>query len=213
MKGNLTLALWLLALVPGLMGAKRAAAAAEVPEKRTATVQVLAFRTLGGYLSKSPTIERFESRDRKNFASRFHNGVAEGIPFGDYLMVASVFPLEPERRLVRIYQAQVMVVIGPAVRGIDFREDQFDLHGRVVDPLLVGKRSFVKLVGVFSAASLETSISDSGVFEFGGLTWGKYLLLVISEDGIVATRPISIPYSMNEPPLEIAVGSGNPPSR
>lgn len=194
-----------LALLPFLFYSAHAAAAGP-PKEGTANVHVLVFNTQGSRVQGPITIRKFESRGR-NFASRFHDGFAEDIPFGDYVLSADIHSRDGAVRFVRIYQRQTTVVIESVVPGIDFAVDKWDLKGTVVGSLPIGKTCFVKLVGVFSTASFESSISNSGGFSFGGLTWGKYLLLVVSEDGILANRPISIPYSMTEPPLEVPIPS------
>jgi hypothetical protein len=153
----------------------------------------------------TPEVRLFESDDHKNLASAFHSGVADHIPFGVYRIEAYVGGFYPEIRYVSVYLQRMTVVVGlPLGREAMVLPVPPSLHGKVLGTLPSSKRSFVRLTGVFSSQSLESIIGSDGSFDFSIPTDGKYLLLVVSEDGILASRMIESPYTGS--PLEIKIG-------
>jgi hypothetical protein len=168
--------------------------------RSVARVEVLAFDTRGKFLG-APTIEVFEADNHTNFAAKFHAGVAEDIPFGEYRIKSDLPAYSSEARFIRVYQRRVTVVLGLTV-GYELPSIPLSLHGRVVGRV-PPQRTFVRLAGVFSSLSMESPIGPDGGFDLVGLTWGKYLLLVVGEDGVLASRALTIPYT--GPPLEIDI--------
>jgi hypothetical protein len=169
-----------------------------------ATVTVLAFDTTGRFLG-APDINLFERENEKNLAEKFHEGVAKGMPLGVYRIEAVLPAYYPERRIVRVYQPDVTIVMGLESGFREASPVPLTLHGRVTGKVpAVAKHRFVKVSGVFVDVSVEASIGQGGVFDVSGLSWGLYLLFVVDEDGILAMRTLNIPYT--GPPLEIKIG-------
>jgi hypothetical protein len=83
------------------------------------------------------------------------------------------------------------------------------LRGRVIGSLPSKHRSYARLVSLYSNASFESDIAPNGEFEFGGPGWGSYLLLVVSEDGLLAARTVELPRS--GPPIEVTIGRDRVP--
>lgn len=190
----------LITLAPGVFwGQKRAVGPPQV--QSPATVEVLAFDTRGRFLGP-PIVKLFEAFDRTNYAPRFREGVANGIPFGDYRIEAYLPAYSSETRYVRVYQQRVTVIVGLTV-GYETPIIPLSLHGRVVGQL-ASEKTFVKLAGVFSTLSMESPVASDGGFDLIGLSWGTYLLLVVGEDGVLASRTLAIPYT--GAPLEIEIG-------
>jgi len=180
-------------------------------EQYTASVQVIAFENRGAFLG-SPDVRVFESEDHKNMASAFHAGVADHIPFGIYRMEVYFSGFYPETRYVAVYRRKVTVVAGlPFGREAMILPVPPMLHGKVVGSLPRGKRAFVKLVGVYSSESLEAEVDPNGEFDFSIPHDGLYLLLVVGEGGVLATRAITSPYA--GAPIEIEIGPGAHPAR
>lgn len=179
--------------------------AAPNDERFMATVHVLAFEARGTFLGNAD-VRLFESEDHKDLASAFHAGVAEHIPFGVYRVEARMSGFYSEVRYVAVYQRHVTVIVGlPFGRESLTLPIPARLHGKVVGSFPGAKKGFVKLTGLFSNKSLESSIATDGGFDFS-IPWdGRYLLLVIDEDGVLASQAIDIPYS--GPPLEIRIGT------
>jgi len=178
-----------------------------VTPQQVATVEVIAFDTRGPFLGAA-NVKTFESYDHHEFASSFHDGRAEKIPFGVYRVVGSRTAYYSETRYVNIFQRNVTVVLGLSF-GFELPEVPLTLRGRVLGlSAPPGKDTFVKLCGVYSNESFESAIDSRDMFEFAGLRpSGVFLLLVVGKDGVLASRTITIPYV--GPLLEIDVGSGD----
>jgi hypothetical protein len=176
------------------------------PEGPTATVEVLAFEATKGRFLGPPQVRAFESDDQPNLASRFRNGVASDIPHGLYRIEARLPGYFSDVRYVRVYQSKVTIVLG---LRFDYELPKLPptLHGRVVGLTAAARaKTFVKLVGVYESLSIESQIDQNGRFILGGLTPGLFLLFVAGENGILASRTLTVPYS--GPQLEIEVSSG-----
>jgi hypothetical protein len=93
-----------------------------------------------------------------------------------------------------VFQRNVTVVVGLPV-GFELPAVPVRplLRGRVRGPLPAAGRAFVRLVGVYSNRSMESGIADDGSFEVSVPEDGKYLLLVISDQGVLASRVILAP--------------------
>lgn len=199
---NVTNLDWLLASLviafgpADLLGQTRASIGDQQP---VATVEVLAFDTRGKFLG-APTVATFEAYDRTNFAAKFHAGTAEGIPFGEYRIEAHLPAYSSETRYVRVYERCTTVIVGLTV-GYERPTVPLRVDGHVVGK--PPKGAFVRLVGVFSNLSVESPIRIDGGFALVGLTWGKYLLLVVGQEGLLATQALTIPYA--GPPIEIEI--------
>jgi hypothetical protein len=176
--------------------------AAQHTVNRIARVRVVAFDTRGALLDP-PDISIFTSRETGDLASKFHGGVADGIPYGAYRIRAHRTAYSGEVRHVWVYQPQVTVVVGLTF-GYELPVVPPTLPGRVIGAIVPGE-TFVKLVGVYSSGSTESAIDSGGAFELGGLSDGRFLLLVVSKSGVLASRPITIPYT--GPPLEIEIAT------
>jgi hypothetical protein len=172
----------------------------------TGSVHVLAYEASGRFLGM-PEIRIFETWDHKDLSERFHEGAADSIPFGVYRMEVFRRGCFPETRYVSVFSKQVTVIVGLSVaRETNGLPVQPMLHGRVKGLSSFDRRPFVKLVGLYSSQTLEASIATDGQFEFSIPRDGRYLLMVVSEDGLLASREITSPYS--GPPLEVEIGSG-----
>jgi hypothetical protein len=182
----------------GLISLLVCSAAAQIvpPSSRrvqpTATVEVLVFTTDGRYLD-TPTVELFESFDHQNLEAKFHDGVAEGIPYGSYRVRGNVSGYyNTEERQVSIYGQRVTLVLGATSLSMATRPEEF--HGHVIGPLPPGKKSYAKLTGIYSSGSIESAIGPDGDFEMVGMPRGLYLLLILSENRILASSLVSLPY-------------------
>ena len=193
---------WL--IVPVFLSAQDSADLAAVREGRwpSADVTVVSFDTNGRFLG-APVISIFEDAgDKKDLAPKFHGGAAEGVPFGTYRIKAYLTGYRSDEKYVWVYQRHVTVVVGLVIGGVADTVLPPTLRGRVVGALSFS-RTFVRLTSVYSNDSMDSSIGADGGFEMCGMAEGKYLLLVIGEAGVLASRPITFPYK--SPPLEISL--------
>jgi hypothetical protein len=171
-----------------------------------ARVEIIAFESKGRFLGP-PNVSIFESADHENLASRFRDGVATGIPYGVYRIEARLPAYFSDVRYLRVYQAKVTVVLGLRF-GEELPQVPPSLGGRITGLSAPLGRIFVKLIGVYENVAVESEISSDGSFELGGLSPGRFLLLVVGEKGVVASRALTIPYT--GPPLEIEVKDDHP---
>lgn len=168
-------------------------------DDRTAVVEVIAFDTNGRYLG-APTASLFEADDHTSLAPRFRNGAARSVPFGIYRIEARLPGYSSEVRYVRVFQPSVSVILGLTF-SLELPAIPPSLQGHVVG--LIPPRTFVRLIGVYSSTSMESTIDSEGNFRLGGLSDGQFLLLVVSQDGILASKAISIPYTGERLQIEI----------
>jgi hypothetical protein len=173
-------------------------------EQFVARVEVCAFDSRGTFLA-APTVRVFESESHKDFSTSFRSGVADHIPFGIYKLEAYMSGFYPEVRYVAIYRPQVTVVVGLAFgREALTLPQPPTIHGKVIGSLPRDKKIFAKLAGIYSDRALESKIGRDGDFDFGVPWDGRYLLLIVSEDAILASRTIDIPYMGRA--IEIKIG-------
>ena len=172
----------------------------------TATVEIRAFSETGVYLG-APTELVFEDLDeRRNRASEFRNGIGVGIPFGYYRVEARLPGYFSDITYAGVYQAHVTIVVGLRF-GQELPDIPPHLRGHISGLPVPASRSFVKLIGVYEHVSIESAIDENGDFQLGGLSPGLFLLMVIGEKGVLATRTLSIPYT--GPPLVIEIKGGS----
>lgn len=160
---------------------------------------------------ESPNVVRFESLDHRELSNLFHNGIADHIPFGTYWMEVHKEGFWPSTIEVAVYRRRVTVVMSLTTGNAPDFPIMPVLHGKVVGRMPIGKKSFAKLVGVLSSHSLESEINSDGEFDFGVPWNGHYMLLVANQDGLLASRPMDIPYT--GPPLAIRIGENVPEIR
>ncbi len=165
-----------------------------------ARVEVVAFEE-GGRCLGAPDVRIFESEDHRNLAAKFHSGVAENIPYGAYRLEGRLIAHTSDVQYVSVYGPQVTAVLGLAV-GYEVPLYPMVLQGRVIGPI-PPSRSFVKLTGIYNSRSMESSIAPDGGFSFAGVSHGSFILLVIGERGVLASRIVTIPYT--GPPLTIEI--------
>ena len=170
----------------------------------TSTVRVVAYEANGRYLG-APDISAFvDTGNQQDLASRFHGGVATAIPYGVYRVEGKQQWYYPDGRYVRVYQASVTIVLGMRFAS-ELPEAPPTLPGRVVGLTGPTDKTFARLMGVYENVSIEAAIDSEGKFALGGLTPGAFILLIVNDHGILASRTLSIPYT--GPPLEIVVGA------
>jgi site-specific DNA-cytosine methylase len=128
--------------------------------------------------------------------------LAVDIPYGIYRIEGRLPWYYSDTKFVRVYQPLVTVVL-----GLRFSQElpkvPPTLRGHVTGVPVSTTKAFVKLIGVYEHVSVESLIEGDGTFSLGGLSPGAFLLLVVGEHGIVASRTLTIPYT--GPPLEIAI--------
>ncbi len=143
-------------------------------------------------------VEFFSSRkNRKDYASRFHQNTASDIPYGIYHLRVSARGFWSAERDVRVFQSDVRVVVQLEL-GMGSDEGGFvsyPVSGRVKNLLPSSEPVWVKLVGVYSGVNMETKVSSSGDFILNKVPQGGYVLITIRETKILDCRPVEVPMS------------------
>lgn len=160
-----------------------------------ATVELRVYVENNGRLLEQPPVLKFMSEDGKNFASRFHSGVAEGIPYGVYEIYARRVGYTAIGGLVLVSQPRVTVVRGMAVGAVS--ESRNSLRGRVIGT--PPPHSFVRLVGIYSDDTQDSAIGFGGSFSFGNVSDRNYVLLVIGEGSSILASRILTTWDRREP--------------
>lgn len=172
-----------------------------------ATVRVVAYEANGRYLGM-PDVRTFVELDNKeNLASKFHNGVASGIPYGEYQIEGHESAYFPDSRHIAVYQPFVTIVLGLRFAS-ELPQIPPTLPGHVIGLQGSTEKTFAKLIGVYENVSMESSIDGDGRFTLGGLSSGLFVLLIIGEKGVIASRTLTVPYT--GPPLEMEIKGVNP---
>ena len=122
-----------------------------------------------------------ESSGGRNLASRFHGGVANGIPYGLYHCRVRLEGFWTTDREILVSQSNVLalVALNMGVEGGWPVSRVFGNIEGVHEPSLN-----VRLMGVYSEVIMDTVVSEEGKFEFSGVPEGTYVLLVADEGNL-----------------------------
>jgi hypothetical protein len=175
-------------------------------------VELVTFEEATGRLLGPPEVRVFESDTGKNFASQFHSGVADNIPHGIYRLEAFVPGYSAELRYVLINQARATVILGMPVSPIESVPFPA-IRGHILGSA-PPKRSFIRLVGIYSGQVMESAIEPDGTFGFAAVRCCRYLLLLMGDGGTLASKDLTISDAtlagkiavrLETPPLEIEI--------
>lgn len=81
--------------------------------------------------------------------------------------------------------------------------------GKLSPPPPKGRQAFVRLIAIYSQQELSGAVAIDGTFEFTQQLRGKYILVVVQGETVLATQLLSV-ESDQPPRLEINVGSPKP---
>jgi hypothetical protein len=194
------------------VGAAQVSPVDRAESKALGMVQVVAFDEATGRILPPPEVRLFQAGEQKNLAAKFHAGEVDDIPYGTYRIEAVVPGYTPELRYISVNQPRATVVLGMPVSPIE-NVPYPSIRGHIVGDLPL-KKSFIRLVGIYNGQLMETAIEPDGTFGFSGVRCCKYLLLIIGDGGIIASKDITISdatlagkitVSLNNPPLEIEI--------
>lgn len=85
-----------------------AAAFPALQEPKTGSIQVTAFDNTGGQIESEWIEADLFNSDGKKLPEAFHNGVAENVPYGDYLVVVWSPGFKSERRNLSLHLPRVI---------------------------------------------------------------------------------------------------------
>ena len=184
---------------------------------KKSTVSVVAFRTNGEALGGAPEIDVFEDvRTKVDWSKKFRNGVGSDIPYGTYrLEVKKMLTSSgrsyfiPEARYVSISQPEKTIIIGFDSQLYGPLIGPGKLTGMVSGDLPDGKQVFVRMVGLHSNVSVESSLDSNRRFEMDGLTFGPFLLTVFTNKLMLASKWVMLPSDMpskSAGPFQVVIG-------
>jgi hypothetical protein len=180
-----------------------------VKETRTSTVRIVPVDVLGDEL-EDVDVDLFQPRgDGTDFAKRFHRGIASKILYGTYTARIHVRGFRLANRLVRVYQPNVVVVVGLSVGG-EGDEWTWDLSGLVRGGGRTAGPLWIRVSGVYSDIILDAEVSDSGGFSLEKMPGGPYVLALVQGGKVLDVRAIKVPL---ESPLMIEIGDSKPTSK
>jgi hypothetical protein len=174
--------------------------------RQTATVHIHLVSNFGIPLLGEVKVDVFQDRYSSNhveLAERFKGDVADGIPFGIYLLKIHARGFWSVEREVRVFQPHVLAVIAVEPGGID--------GGLLFDTSTVGGKIqgaqsntlHLRLTGVFSDTIMDAQANPDGTFEFLGVPHGTYILIAAREGDsatsskgeVLFSRSVSVPMS------------------
>ena len=182
----------LVTILSGQCMAQRSGSTARGADEYIASVEILAYLSNGPSFLGSPEVFSFiELSSQKNLTDKFQKGVAKDVPFGTYVLEAGFTGFGRAYRVVRVMKKQVTVIIGLELRqeGVAFPTYA---RGRVNGALPKG-RNFIKIVGIISSITEESAIANDGSFELSKLPDGEYMVMVVNENGLIASRKVEMP--------------------
>jgi hypothetical protein len=165
-------------------------------ESFVARVQILAFASTGKFVGAPEVFSFVEISSKQNLTSRFKDGIANDVPFGTYVLDAGFSAFTREERVVRVAKKEVPIIVGIELRG-ELPEFPSYFRGRIIGAI-PQSRSFVRVVGIISGIAEDSLIARDGSFEFSDLPQGEYILMVVNETGLVASRRIAMPATRLE---------------
>jgi len=164
------------------------------PSQKMATVHVRIVSFVGEDLG-SPRIRRFQSLTTgQDLASRFQNGAASNVPFGEYRIDASQTGFSSAQRNVSVYQNEVWVILGLDVGTND--GGPLPVHQVAGSIKNVGSQEptiWLKLVSIHTGFIANGKVSDDGNFTIAGIPAGVYVLIAVQEAKVRAMKVVSVP--------------------
>ncbi len=160
------------AIACGLAGSY-AGHAQEALSKR-ATVHVRLVSTYGIPLNGRPIVDLFQptSTGARNRASSFNDGVASGIPYGEYRLRVHVRGFWTSERVVRVFQPEVTTVVALEI-GVEGDEPTYDIGGIVEN---AGPDVYLRLSPLYSIGVMDEEAGTDGRFTFSKVPEGMYIL-------------------------------------
>jgi hypothetical protein len=179
-----------------------------VKETRTSTVRIVPVHVLGNELGGNVDVDLFQSKDEKtNFAKRFHSGSASGIPYGTYTTRVYVRGFFPAERVVRVFQPNVVVVIGLQI-GMEGGPPTSNVSGRIRGADQSAGAIRVRISGVYSNDTLDAEVNGLGGFSLEKVPQGEYVLAVTQRERVLVVKAIKL--SSAESPIVIEVDDSKP---
>jgi hypothetical protein len=142
--------------------------------------------------------------DKKDYSGHFTGHVANGIPYGRYLLRVHT-PGYLLERFVDIEQPETWLQLGTQLGRYGNPEQSTDVpfEGTVIGLEGLATPIWVKLVPLFYEEAMQAPVGASGEFAFKQVPLGRYLILVISGSALIHTEEVN-PSRL---PLIITIGT------
>jgi hypothetical protein len=160
------------------------------PDLGSATVEVKVFDTFGIPL-EGAQVTLTAIGPALSFKETGATADFKRVPFGRYDLEVKLVGFETRRQEVRVYGPSLIFRAGLEL-GSTSSVEHAELSGlvRSVDPR--NSDLWVRLAGIYSSDLIENAVSEKGQFEFVGIAPGKYVLLLLQKDKILAVRQVEI---------------------
>ena len=112
------------------------------------------------------------------------------VPFGLYEAEVRVPGFEVRREKIGVYQQELMYRLG-VVLNYPHSTERPEIAGAVSFP---GSRKdlWVRLVSIFGGDVIENAVDHNGAFHLTGAAPGKYILVLLRKETVLATRAIEV---------------------
>lgn len=172
------------------------------PQKATVHIRIV---DSSGQDLGEPKLTLFRSKsDRQDFASRFRQGSATGLPFGIYKVRVHTQGFWSTEREVRVFQPDVWAVLSLDL-GIEGGPLKYNLSGSIRNLPSVEEPAWLRLSGVYSAVVIDGKASATGDFSMAGTPQGLYVLIVTQDRKVLDVRIVQVPAAG---PVDIKLAGG-----
>ena len=171
----------------------------------TAKLEILTLTTLGEPLAAARLQLSGDGSGPKYTGVSGPDGRAyfENVPFGQWDLDVSLAGFNNHRERIRVYQPALTFHLG-LVLGHPHVSQRTEIQG-VVSPMKTKSKyeMWIRMVPLYSGEFLESAIDSAGRFKLLGMDVGSYVLLVIAEGKVLATRPIEVQQRKQDVFIEI----------
>jgi hypothetical protein len=175
------------------------------PQKATVHIRIV---DSSGQDLGEPKVALFRSEsNQQDFASRFRQGAATGLPFGVYKARVYTQGFWSSEREVRVFQSDTWVVLSLEL-GMGELEGgllKFSLSGSIRNLPPIKEPVWLRLSGVYSAVVIDGKASATGDFSMSGIPQGLYVLIVTQDRKVLDVRTVQVPAAA---PVDIKLAGG-----
>jgi hypothetical protein len=127
----------------------------------------------------------------KDFSPGKFNGELHDLPYGDYSLRVLVPGFRYWKGDLHVRQPIARMTIGMQLGSIDGPLPTCSLSGKLSADTK-GRSFWIRLLPLYGNEISEIDVASSGTFEAWGLECGKYILAVVSREGVIRTLPIEL---------------------
>lgn len=159
-------------------------------EQDFSSVKVVVSDTFGKPLTGA-TVTLISLGPAQKFTGTGGRADFDKIPFGQYDLEIRLMGFLTRKERVRVYQPNVVFNTGLELAATHVY-DRPVLRGSIKPSVEERADLWVRLVAIYSNDITENTVDNSGRFELDGMAVGKYLLLVLEKNKVLAAKPIDV---------------------